>query len=256
MTRCRHRWSPPSFFRVYSLSVSVCIPSRLAFSSWISSLVNRLREVECNFSLTSKSVARAAPSTHFLRFFFQFLQIPIIWRSCAIFQWAAVRGMILGTAFPSVTIQKFPARRELLPHTPDNVVAQLRIAASMALTLSQGNSAAWAYSEIHRYFWNGYIIWSEDLLLRGVCGHCKIDIFEYLSFYEEQLPSPLFLGRSAQHTDLPERFTSCFKKCFSCNCSSHIRPYVSATCGPLALSPPTAVKPIGRINFLFTCGKL
>lgn len=72
MTRCRHRWSPPSFFRVYSLSVSVCIPSRLAFSSWISSLVNRLREVECNFSLTSKSVARAAPSTHFLRFFLSF----------------------------------------------------------------------------------------------------------------------------------------------------------------------------------------
>lgn len=50
-------------------------------------------------------------------------------------------------------------------------------------------------SEMHRYFWNGYIIWSEDIILRGgVCGHCKIDILEYLSFYEGQLPSSLFLA--------------------------------------------------------------
>lgn len=125
--------------------------------------------------------------------FFQFLTISILWGFDPILQGCSPWNVLRPSTPICHNALKHPARMELLPHTGNIVVAQDRRIKGINSLPRKLRCMSIYSSEIHRYFWNGYIIWSEDIILRGVCGLCKIDIFEYLSFYEGQLPSSPFL---------------------------------------------------------------
>lgn len=120
--------------------------------------------------------------------FFQFLTISILWGFDLILQGSSPWNVLRPSTPICHNALKHPARMELLPHTGSIVVAQdRRIKGINSLPRKLRRMSIYS-SEIHRYFWNGYIIWSEDKILRGCAVIAKSTSLNIWAFMKDNFP--------------------------------------------------------------------